>query len=128
MDLVKDLSTATFQRCLRKFAARRGTPSLIVSDNAKTFKKTEKFLHALFNHPEVRAELENQCIECPLNLERAPGWEGFFERLVGSKERCLRKVIGNARLMFHELLTALQEVEGLLNSRQLRNKSCLLDI
>ena len=38
LDLVTDLTASTFVRCLRKFAARRGTPMLIVSDNAKTAK------------------------------------------------------------------------------------------
>ena len=37
LELVKDLKAATFRRCLRKFSARRKMPSLIVSDNAKTF-------------------------------------------------------------------------------------------
>ena len=43
LDLVEDLS-ATFLRFLRKFTARMGTPTLIVSDNAKKFKTAEKEL------------------------------------------------------------------------------------
>ena len=42
LDLVTDLSANTFVRCLRRFTARRGTPSLIFSDNAKTFNAAEK--------------------------------------------------------------------------------------
>ena len=48
LDVVEDLSAKTFLHCLRKL----GTPTLIVSDNAKTFKRTEKELqtNALPSH------------------------------------------------------------------------------
>ena len=41
LDLVRGLSALEFMRCLRRFSARPGTPSLyslMTSDNAKTFK------------------------------------------------------------------------------------------
>ena len=94
----------TFKRCLRRFIARRGIPALIVSDNAKTFKGTEKQLRTLFRHPQVREEMQNHRIEWRFNLERAPWWGGFFERMVGCVKRCLKKVLGNARLTYDELL------------------------
>jgi len=50
---LEDLSAAAFRRCLRRFTAKNGMPSLIVSDNAKTFQATEKALNELFNHPEI---------------------------------------------------------------------------
>ena len=74
LDKVEDLSTPTFLRCLRKFTARRGTPYLIVSDNAKTFKGADKEMRTLFQHPEVRAELENKGIEWHFNIARPPWW------------------------------------------------------
>ena len=90
---------------------------LITSDNAKTFKAADKALKKLYNHPEVANELSSKMIEW--NLERAPWWGGFFERMVGCVKRCLRKVLGNARLTFDKLFTVLIEVEGTLNSRPL---------
>lgn len=119
LELVEDLSAETFTRALRRFAARRGTPVLIVSDNAKTFKATNKALKKLYDHPEVTRELSGKKIEWKFNLERAPWWGGFFERMVGCVKRCLRKVLGSARLTFDELFTVLIEVEGTLNSRPL---------
>ena len=84
LELVEDLSAAAFRRYLRRFTARHGTPALIVSDNAKTFQATEKALNELFNHPEVRADLGNMRVEWKFNLERAPWWGGFFERMVAN--------------------------------------------
>ena len=119
LELVEDLSAAAFRRCLRRFTARNGMPSLIVSDNAKTFQATEKALNELFNHPEVRTDLEHMRVEWRFNLERAPWWGGFFERMVASVKDCLRKTLGNARLSYEELLTLLAEVECTLNARPL---------
>ena len=119
LDLVRDLKAPTFRRCLRRFAARRGSPSLVVSDNGKTFKATEKAVKELYNHPEVRAYLEANRMNWRFNLERAPWWGGFFERMVGSVKRCLKKTLGTARLSYDEMLTALIEVESTLNNRPL---------
>ena len=42
LELVNELSAVAFLRCLKKFAARRGIPKRIVSDNAQTFKAAAK--------------------------------------------------------------------------------------
>ena len=79
----EDLSTGAFIRAFRRFAGRRGTPVLIISDNAKTFKAADKALKKLYNHPEVANELSSKMIKWKFNLERAPWWGGVFERMVG---------------------------------------------
>ena len=91
LELVEELSAPVFRLCLRRFTARRGVPTLIVSDNATTFVATAKAVKKLFSHPEIRAELDNMKIEWRLNLARAPWWGGFFERMVGVMKQCLKK-------------------------------------
>ena len=40
LEVVPDMSTESFITCFKRFAARRGTPSIVVSDNSKTLKLT----------------------------------------------------------------------------------------
>ncbi len=107
LELVENLNASTFLNCLRRFSARRGTPTLIVSDNGKTFKATD----LLQNY------LSSKRICWRFNLERAAWMGGFFERLISSMKRCLRKVLGNAKLTSDELITVSTEIECTLNSR-----------
>ena len=119
LELISDLHTSTFVNCLRRFCARRGTPRLINSDNALTFKAAESLLKKLTQDHTFQEFTQNRRIIWRFNLPLSPWWGGYFERMVGSVKRCLRKVLGNARLTYDELSTGLTEVENTLNSRPL---------
>ena len=58
-------------------------------------------------------------IQWRFKVERAPWWGGIFERMIQSAKRCLRKIVRNARLTNEELMTAVIEVEMIVNSRPL---------
>ena len=68
-------------------------------------------LKKLYVSPQVRRYFAREQGE----MELAPWWGGFFERLVGSVKRTLRKVLGKARLTYQELETVLTEVKDNLN-------------
>ena len=119
LDLVEYLTAFTFINCLRRFSARRGTPRIVVSDNAKTFKSTAKPPERLLQDSRVQDFLLSRRIDWKFNLERSPWWGGLFERMVRSVKCCARKVLGNAQLTFDELSTVLSEIEYTLNSRPL---------
>ena len=110
LELTDSLTTADFLLALRRFAARRGLPSVLYSDNAQTFVGAEAELSAFFGHlsPEWKKI-----------APRAPWWGGFWERLVGSVKTSLKKSLGSRSLTRCELETTLHEIEGCINSRPL---------
>ena len=116
LELVPNLTADAFIRSFRRFTSRRGVPKLMVSDNVKTFKSAENKLSALFDFKEVQDYFLAKRIQWKYNLEEAPWWGGFWERMVKSTKRCLKKVLKNARLSYDELTTILIEVEAVLNS------------
>ena len=119
LDLVPNLNALTFLRSFKRFTSRRGVPSKVVSDNAKTFKSASKIIRSVLNEPEVKKHFAELRVEWAFNLEKAPWWGGIFERMIKSAKRCLKKSVGRASLTYDELLTLVTEIEAVLNSRPL---------
>ena len=99
--------------------SRRGTPRLVVTDNAKTFKAFSKTLIKIFKTAEIQAFLARKRITWKFNVAKAAWWGGFYERLIKGVKLCLKKCVGTARISSDELHTVLVEIEGVLNSRPL---------
>ena len=91
LELVETLNSSTFINCLRRFSARRGAPSLLVTDNAKNFKASAKFVRMLFKNESVQNHFSSKGITWRFNLECAAWFGGLFERMIGAVKRCLKK-------------------------------------
>ncbi len=64
LDLVPDMTTTAFLRCLKRFVARRDVPSRIISDNGQTFKCADKKIQAMMKQREAQWYLMDiQCGE-----------------------------------------------------------------
>ena len=110
LELTASLSLEDFLLAFRRFCARRGSPTVVYSDNARTFKGAAARMHSFFpaHAPEWR-----------FIAPASPWWGGFWERLVRSVKSCLRKSLGRQALTRSEMETSLIETEGCLNSRPL---------
>ena len=119
LELVPDLNTLTYIRCFKRFTARHGIPSMIISDNGTTFTAASKIITNVLNDPSVQEHFAVNQVRWIFNLEQAPWWGGYFERMIKSAKRCLKKCLGRSTLSYDELLTFITETEAVLNSRPL---------
>lgn len=103
LELVNSLSTAETALGFRRFQARRGNPVQVYSDNAACFRSLAPLVQAKW-----------QFIP-----ERSPQWGGWWERMVQTVKRALKKVVGRTSLNSSELHTVLVEIEGAVNERPL---------
>ena len=116
LELTTGLYVETFLFAFHRFISRRGLPA---TDNAKTFKSASKEIRSIARSTEVSQYLTNQRTTWKFIVAKAPWWGGFWERMVRSVKRCLRKIIGKATLRLEELNTILVEVESVINCRPL---------
>ena len=119
LELTEDFTATSFLRPFRRFTSRRGLPSMMMSDNAKTFKAASKEITNIKRSPQVKQYLINRKVDWEFIVEKAPWWGGFWERLVRSVKNCIRKMVGCSTLNFEEWRTLLIEVEATLNNRPL---------
>lgn len=116
---VKSLSKKDFIYALTKYMCRKGIPSLIISDNAKTFKSAALSLKELCEDPKVKEYLDKRRVSWKFYTDRSPWKGGFIERIVGLFKSVLKKVVGKARINHEDFDILNHEAEMFINSRPL---------
>ncbi|XP_055613757.1 uncharacterized protein LOC129760180 [Uranotaenia lowii] len=126
IELVGDLSTASFLSALQRFVARRGKPEYIYSDNATNFIGARNELHALyemFSSPKetdrIATALATEGIQWKMIPPRAPNFGGLWEAAVKVAKKHLVRQLGSTSLLYEDLVTILSQIEGAMNSRPL---------
>ena len=89
LEVVGDLTTASFLAALRRFSCRRGAPTEIWSDNATTFHDDETELRAMLRSAEIQWDvvagtLANEGIQWQFIPPKAPHFGGLWEAAVKS--------------------------------------------
>ena len=67
----------------------------------------------------MNEELLQMQVKWKFIVEGSPWWGGFWERLVQTVKRSLRKILFRASVNYEELQTIIVEIEGIVNSRPL---------
>ncbi|KAK6750874.1 hypothetical protein RB195_002690 [Necator americanus] len=123
LELVHNNTAFEFLLAFRRFIARRGTPDLIISDNATTFRSANDSLQStIYNRKaieKISTQLANRKIEWRFITPLSPWKGGFYERLVGLFKSAFKKAIKHTLLPLSQFQTLVAEIEAVLNSRPL---------
>ena len=92
---------------------------MVFSDNGGAFEGTNNLLTKLEEDPVVANWLSSHKIKWRFSASLAPWWGGFWERMVRTTKELLRKGLGSASLSYDQLITAVKEVESIVNARPL---------
>lgn len=126
LELAHTLNASSAVMALQRLAARRGSPSVVYSDNGTNFVKANKELKeavANLNLEEQQSLAATKGIEWKFNPPAAPHMGGAWERLVRSVKIALDVVLREQAPSEEVLYTALTEIEHSINSRPLTHVS-----
>lgn len=125
VECVDGLTTDAFLSAFRRFVSRRGLPSDMYSDNGTNFVGAANE----FNRQHQQSIREAERATAHTYLEDNVNWHfippgsphfgGLWEANVKSVKFHLKRVIGESKLTFEELITLLCQIEACLNSRPL---------
>ncbi|KAM9735349.1 uncharacterized protein ACNS7B_014625 [Menidia menidia] len=121
IDVLTSLDSDAFLMALRRFIARRGKPSEILSDQGTNFKGGDRELREAFQalHPDLKEQLSQHQISFKFNPPSAPHFGGIWEREIRSVKAALYATVQPHAIPEEVLRTVLIEVEGILNSKPL---------
>lgn len=122
IDVVPDLTSASFVACYQRFVGRRGRCERMYSDNGTSFvgaaKEIRKALEE-WQRSDMSDQLSLKGTEWKFMVPAAPHQGGIYEAAVKSMKFHLTRVVGQRVLEYEQFSTLLVEVEGILNSRPL---------
>ena len=119
IEVVRSVDTDTCLVAIKRFIARRGKPTTIISDNGTNFvgsaRELKEYINS-WNQDQIMSELAQKHIVWKFNPPSAPHFGGVWERLVRSCKKAMVAILGNRSLTDEALLTTMCLVEQTLNA------------
>lgn len=120
IDLVTDLTSASFIAFFEQFLARRGRCERMFSDNGTSFIGAEKEIaraYAKWQADGTVDRIANKGTEWTFMTPAAPHQGGIYEAAVKSMKYHLKRIIGARIMEYQQFVTMLAGIEAILNSR-----------
>ncbi|GFX79309.1 uncharacterized protein TNCV_696211 [Trichonephila clavipes] len=124
LEIISDLISQSLIAALKRFISRRGKCHKIFSDNGANMIGANREIKALSKLVRGREEslfafLAEEGIEWSFIPHRSPNWGGLWEANIKSLKYHFKRVAGNSKFSYEELLTLITQIEAILNSRPL---------
>ena len=118
------MSTAEFILAFVSFTNRYGVPSVLYSDNAKSFVQASSIIEQLFTSSELEEKFRIASIAHWTIPVYATWYGAVWERLIKTVKHCLFKTLGRFTPSFSKFITFLSDVQKIFNNRPLAYRSC----
>lgn len=120
-EILTHLDTQDILCAIKKFTARRGTPSLILSDNAPQFHLVNGTMQELwqtfYENESANKYFAEHNLTWKFTPQSAPWMGGAYERLVGVTKDAFKRTYSEQTVNEREFSTAIVEIEAVLNTR-----------
>ena len=119
LQILTNQTMAEFIKALKRLVANRERPTIIFSDNAKTFTAAGNLINQINRDEHFKDYLAREEIRWKFNFAKATWWVQQFERMTRLTKQMLYKWLGNTHLTISELKEIALDIEINLNDKPL---------
>ena len=123
LEAVESMTTAEFILAFVRFVNRYGIPSVVYSDNARSFVQAGSIIEQLLSSSEFEEKFRTASIGHKTIPIYAAWYGAVWERLIKTVKHCLFKVLGRSVPTLPEFVTFLSDIQKILNNRPLTYRS-----